>query len=68
MKQKKYPVGIYDNMFTGISVRIIEYNKIGSVYLVTLQFTRNPYGYNKSYFQINAKDLKQFLKGFIKRN
>jgi len=67
MKTPKYSLGIYDNMFTGISVRIIEYNKIGSVYLVTLQFTRNPYGYNKSYFQINAKDLKKFLQGYTKR-
>ena len=66
MKAKKYPLGIYDNYWTGRSVKIIGYAKIYSISFTTLQFTNDPI-YGKSYFDIPTKDLKKFLKGYVKR-
>jgi hypothetical protein len=67
MKKIKYPIGIYDNYYTGISVKIVAYSKYNNMLFAILQFTRNPYYNDKSYFEIPVKQLKKFLQGYTKR-
>ena len=65
---KKIDLGIYDNMRTGSSLKIVNTSSVDELgqKIITMYFTNDPI-FGKGQFGILAKSIKNFLKGYKKR-
>ena len=65
---KKIDLGIYDNMKTGSSLKIVNTSSADELgqKIITMYFTNDPI-FGKGQFGILAKNIKNFLKGYKKR-
>ena len=65
---KKIDLGIYDNMRTGSSLKIVNTSSADELgqKIITMYFTNDPI-FGKGQFGILAKNIKNFLKGYKKR-
>ena len=65
---KKIDLGIYDNMKTGSSLKIVNTSSVDELgqKIITMYFTNDPI-FGKGQFGILAKNIKNFLKGYKKR-
>jgi hypothetical protein len=67
MSRTKIDYGIYDNIKTNRTLKIVDIGIDDFGYkIVTLYFTNDPI-FGKTYFSIPYNNLKNFLKGYKKR-
>ena len=60
-----YTPGIYENFETGYRVKIVDSYKKGKYKFYTLFFLNNK-DFGRSYFTLDSKGIRYFMKGYYK--